>query len=153
MTTKRLQSWLSSRQLLEHSTSVDEVARLLAVVDRDMRDAEVAGLSPDRRFAIAYSAALALATIVLAASGYRAVAQRGHHRVAIAALTEFIGPSVASFARYLDSCRQRRNQGDYERIDVVSDTEAVELLAEARAFRPTVLDWLAREHPELVPGR
>jgi len=64
-----------------------------------------------------------------------------------------MGPSVASLARYLDSCRQRRNQGDYERIDVVFDSEAAELLVEARAFRETVLDWLAREHPELVPGR
>jgi len=69
-----LQRWLDSGALRRHRASGQEVADLLDVVERDLGDAQATVISLDRRFATAYSAALTLATVVLAASGYRVAA-------------------------------------------------------------------------------
>jgi hypothetical protein len=147
----RLQRWVESGALRPHRTSPREIADLLAVVDCDLRDAGVAALSPDRRFAIAYSAALGLATVVLAASGYRAVAQRGHHAVTLQALPELMGKDVRELAVYFDSCRVLRNASDYDRVGGVSAADVKELAQEALAFRGRVLEWLARAHSRVGP--
>jgi len=53
-----LQSWLENRWLTKHDPSPEEIADLLAVVDRDLEDAALDRLSPDGRLNIAYNAAL-----------------------------------------------------------------------------------------------
>lgn len=150
MTTPRLQRWLESGALRRHRASRQEVADLLDVVERDLGDARATVISLDRRFAAAYSAALQLATVVLAASGYRAVAQRGHHAVTLPAI---IGDVVRDVAVYLDSCRSLRNRGDYDRVGVVSASDVTELLDETASFRQQVLGWLSETHPELLADR
>ncbi len=57
---------------MEHQTSPREIADLFGVADRDLRDCQVRGLSADWRLNIAYNAALQIATVALAAAGYRA---------------------------------------------------------------------------------
>jgi hypothetical protein len=150
VTTPRLQHWLDAGALRRHRTSGREVADLLAVAERDLGDAHVTALSLDRRFATAYSAALQLATIVLAASGLRVAAQRGHHAVTWQALPELMGGDIGDTAVYFDSCRTLRNRSDYDRVGVVSEAEVEEVLREAAAFRGQVVDWLYRAHPRLV---
>ena len=81
-----LQNLLESGQLSTHKTSKSEIAELLKAVDRDLTDSQLQGLSADRQFATAYSAALLVATLALAASGYRAQ-QEGHHYWTIQSLT------------------------------------------------------------------
>lgn len=121
MTTQRLQRWVESGALRPHRSSRREIADLLAVVDRDTRCRRARdGRSDDRRFAIAYSAVLGLANAVLAAAGYRAIARRGHHAVALQALPEVMGEGVRDLAVYFDSCRVLRNTSDYDRAGVVS---------------------------------
>jgi hypothetical protein len=66
-----LPDWLANRWLVTHEPSVDEIADLPAVVDRDLADAAVPRLSSDWRSGISYNAALQLATLAVAASGYR----------------------------------------------------------------------------------
>jgi len=46
---------LNSRRLERHTTSSAELDGLREVVARDLKDAELAGLSHDRQFAIAYT--------------------------------------------------------------------------------------------------
>jgi len=148
-----LQRWLDAGALRRHRTSRHEITDLLAVAERDLRDARVTALSLDRRFATAYSAVLQLATIVLAASGLRVTAQRGHHAVTWQALPELMGDDVGDTAVYFDSCRTLRNRSDYDRVGIVSEAEVEELLRETEAFRGQVIDWLSREHPRLVEGQ
>lgn len=150
MTTQRLQRWVESGALRPHRSSRREIADLLAVVDRDLKDAHAMDVSDDRRFAIAYSAVLGLANAVLAAAGYRAIARRGHHAVALQALPEVMGEGVRDLAVYFDSCRVLRNTSDYDRAGVVSSGDVEELTQEAEAFRGQVLDWLAATHPRLL---
>jgi len=58
-------SWLKAEP-----TSRDEIKSLLTIVNRDLKDANVAAISEDRRFEAAYSAARTGATIALRSSGY-----------------------------------------------------------------------------------
>lgn len=148
-----MQRLLESGALRHHRPSRREIAALLAVADRDLADAQVRQTSLDRRFATAYSGALQLATVVVAASGYRAAAQRGHHAVTWQALPQLMGDGLRETAIYFDSCRALRNTTDYDRAGVVSASEVEELLRETAAFGAAVLRWLVGAHPGLVPDR
>jgi hypothetical protein len=150
VTKQSFQRLLESGALRRHRPSRREIIGLLAVADRDLADAHVTQVSLDRRFATAYSGALQLATIVMAASGLRVAAQRGHHAVTWQALPELIGDATRETAIYFDSCRALRNATDYDRAGVVSAAEVDELLREAAAFRTAVLGWLAEKHPRLA---
>ena len=73
-----LKNWFENRWLAEHETSAEEVADLLKIADRDLAAAKVPGLDPDWQMAISYNAALQLATVALAAKGYRPERLRAH---------------------------------------------------------------------------
>jgi len=85
-----LADWKAGGWLVEHKPTRDETRALLGVIDRDLRDSEVAALSPDTQLALAYKAALQAGTIALAAHGNRGGAgtealrdhsvARSHHR-------------------------------------------------------------------------
>jgi len=120
-------------------------------VERDLTDAEVPGLSADRRFAIAYNAALQSTTVVLYAEGYRSVGM-GHHRTTFRILGQTTIPNGEAWADYFDACRRKRNLADYVGVGYISETEADELVREARAFSRSVREWLSAAHPHLSPG-
>jgi hypothetical protein len=80
------------------------VADLLGLVNRDVSDAMIPGLSTDRRFLIAYEAALKLATIPLYCAGYETHG-RGHHWLTFKILPDVMGPAFTDLAEYFDVCR------------------------------------------------
>jgi hypothetical protein len=125
------------------------MADLLAIVDRDLREATHA-VSPDWRFGIAYNAALKLCTMLLHASGYRPEHTLHHYRT-IGALPLILGQERESDVRFLDSCRLKRNTVEYQRAGAATADEAAELIKVASELRAAVLAWLKREHPELAP--
>ena len=143
-----LQDWLSSGWVTEHQTSRREIADLLHLADRDLHDCRAAGLGPDWRLNIAYSAALQAATAALAASGHRASRESHHYRV-IQSLAHTIKASGDLIAR-LDQFRKKRNIADYERAGVVSDQEAEEMIELAQRLRDDVEQWLRANRPDLV---
>ncbi|MEW6231659.1 MAG: SAV_6107 family HEPN domain-containing protein [Chloroflexota bacterium] len=132
-----------------HHTNPQEIANLFAVIERDLADAAIQGLSTDRRFATAYNAALQAAMVVLYCEGYRTTGL-AHHATAFEFVRMALGPSVGPLMDYFDHCRTRRSRVEYERVEHVSETETAHLLAEARVFRDTVRAWIERVHPELV---
>jgi len=139
MSLKRL---LSNGRLRRQKASAEEIADLFAVVDRDLNDASIKGLSPDRRFATAYNAVLQLATIAIRANGYR-TAGLGHHSTTFEALPLVLGKDFKERADYFDACRSKRNTTDYGRVGDVSETEAAELLREARLFKKEIREWMS----------
>jgi hypothetical protein len=143
-----LQSWLESGQLRAHKTSKREITELLKAVNRDLADSQLQGLSADRRFATAYSAALLVATLALAASGYRAQ-QEGHHYWSIKSLA-FTLKLDAKTVDELNAFRRKRNIADYERVGMVSEREIKKMIALAKELRATVMEWLKKNHPELI---
>ncbi len=143
-----LEDWLRNGWLVEHRPSAQEICDLLAIVDRDMRDCEVQGLSPDWRLNIAYNAALQPATAALAAGGCRASRESHHYRV-IQSLSLTIRPE-GSLVRQFDQFRKKRNIGEYDRAGTISDQEADEMVALAQELRDRITDWLRLNHPDLL---
>jgi hypothetical protein len=125
-----------------------EIGDRLAVVERDLVNSAVVGLSPDWTLNIAYNAALQAAAAALAASGYRAAREAHHYRV-IQSLAFTIGSTQSTIVR-LDVFRKKRNLGEYERAGATTEQEAREMVALAREISREVRAWLAAHHPELV---
>jgi hypothetical protein len=107
-----LQQWSQNGWLRPHKSSAAEVRGLLAIVERDLRDAE-GEISADWRFGIAYNAALKLCTILLHASGFRPEKTLAHYRT-LAALPLILGSMRQSDADYLETCRTKRNTAEYD---------------------------------------
>lgn len=143
-----LKNWQLSGWLVAHTTSPQEIADLLAVADRDLRDCMASGLSADWRLNIAYNADLQAATAALAACGYRAVREAHHFRV-IQSLVYIIGLEGKTVTQF-DAFRKKRNIGGYERAGMVSDYEANEMLSLAQKIRERVESWLKEKYPELL---
>jgi len=143
-----LKDWLRNGWLIEHHASSREIRDLLGVVDRDLADCRVSGLSPDWRLNIAFNAALQAATAALAAAGYRASRESHHYRV-IQSLVFTIG-SDTRLVRQFDQFRKKRNVGGYERSGVVSDQEAKEMQDLAQKLRDEIEAWVLKNHPDLL---
>ena len=142
-----LEQWTKNGWLRPHKASTQETAGLLAIVDRDLKDAE-GGVSDDWRFGIAYNAALKLCTILLRASGYRPERNLAHYRT-LTALPLILGDARKDDASYLDACRAKRNTAEYETAGVVTGEDAAELIAFVKELRQDVIAWLRKNHPEL----
>ena len=140
-----LKDWLNSGWLVEHRSSPQEIADLLALADRDLHDCRAPGLSPDWRLNIAYNAALQAATAALAAAGYRAAREAHHYRV-----IQSLAYTIAADSRrvvQLDAFRKKRNISGYDRASATSDKEAEEMFALAKKIREDVETWLRANHP------
>ena len=106
-------------------------------------------LSADWRLGISYNAALQLATLALAAEGYRPGRDRAHER-AILSLRDTVDADPKT-VDLLDLTRRKRNLVNYERAGMTSATEAEEVHAAATALRGEVVRWLKRKHRALCP--
>ena len=143
-----LRDWQRNSWLVEHKSSPEEIAALLAIVERDLANAKVAGLSDDWRLNIAYNAALQAATAALAAAGFRAAREQHHYRT-IQSLALTIGWPAAKVDRF-DRFRKKRNIIGYESAGVVSDLEVREMHELAIGLRGDVLAWLGKQYPKLL---
>jgi hypothetical protein len=143
-----LSDWVKAQWLVEQKSSRAEIANLLGVVDQDLRDCQIKGLSEDARLAIAYNAALQSALAALAAVGYRP-SRDAHHYRAILSLEFTIGADAKLIAR-LEAFRKKRNLGDYSIAGSTSKKEADEIFALARQLRKDVEQWIHANHSQLL---
>lgn len=143
-----LHDWAESKWLRQHTTSREEIAGLLGIVERDLADAGQ-GISADWKFGIAYNAALRLCTILLHAEGYRPERTLQHYRT-IQALGLILGPDKRADVEYLEVCRKKRNIIEYDAAGTVTDRDATELAAFVVELRDRVLAWLREHHAELL---
>lgn len=146
-TLKQLQS---SRMVRPHKTSKAEIETLFAVVARNLSDATVPQLSDDGRFLMAYSAAFQLSTIALVASGLEAHGD-DHHKTTFSTLPATMGSHMTLTSDYLERCRRKRNNIQYDQINVATKSEADELYKKVLTFKAEVLRWLSENHPQLSP--
>ncbi len=144
-------SWtnlLAARTVQAHATSRNEITNLRQIVKRDLNDAAIDALSADRRFATAYNAVLQLVKMAVACAGYRITSGAGHHQKSFEAVKTAIGTvEAANLADYFDLCRRKRNDIDYDFAEVVTETEAEELLEKAKEFQILIEDWIDKNHP------
>jgi len=141
------QQLLNDKKVKTHTTTFQELDALRSVIDRDLQDAALSGLSADRRFATAYNAALQVSKMVIACVGYR-VSGASHHQTTFEALELALGSSVTPLASYFDLCRRKRNTVDYDIANVASETEAEQILKEAGNLRQIAENWIAHNYPQ-----
>jgi hypothetical protein len=143
-----LKDWLNKGWVVSHKTSPEEIAELFGVADRDLDDCKAEGLSPHWKLAIAYNAALQMATAALAACGYRS-SREAHHLRVIQSL-RYTTNAEPSLVVEFDAFRKKRNIGGYERAWAVTDKEADEMVILATKLRADIEEWLKKNHPELL---
>jgi uncharacterized protein (UPF0332 family) len=144
-----LDDWVRNDWLKRHKTTNAEIDGLLAIVDRELQDSEVDGVSTDGKFSHAYRAALTLATVLLYASGYSPSRGQSHHYRTLEAVPEVLGAIAKDDAAYLQSCRAKRNAAEYDAANEASETECAELIEFAKEFRETVRAWLRKSNVAL----
>lgn len=144
-----LADWAKNGWLRPHKSSKEEITNLLEIVERDLKDASAKGLSDDWKFGIAYNAALKLCTVLLHSSGYRPEKNLAHYRT-LQALPLILGDKYKSDADYLDTCRKKRNETEYDFAGNVSEDEVTELTEFCNELKIVVLEWLKKNHKSLV---
>lgn len=141
-----LTEWADGVGLRPHKTNATEVASLLAIVERDLADAQ-SQISADWRFGIAYNAALNLCAILLYASGYQAEKDLRHCHTTDAL------PLILYYRKddtgYLETCRAKCITAQSELDGAVTERDVSELVEFVKELRSDVLYWLQQCHPEL----
>jgi hypothetical protein len=136
--------WVKNGWLVAHKSSKQEIANLLGIVARDLKDSQAQDVSDDWRFAIAYNAALQAATAALAAAGYRASRDDHHYRV-IQSLEITLGKDT-KFVRAFDAFRKKRNVSSYDIGGGISHREVEEMLGFAQTLQQDVEHWIRTNH-------
>lgn len=137
--------WVNNGWLVAHTSSKQEIANLLGIVARDLKDSQAKGVSNDWRFAIAYNAALQAATAALAAAGYRATRESHYYRV-IQSL-ELTVRKDAKFIQNFDAFRKKRNVSNYDIGGGISNREVEEMIGIAQQ---DVEQWMRTNHASLL---
>ncbi len=144
-----LADWMKNGWLRSHKPSREEIKNLFEIVERDLKDASAKGLSDDWKFGIAYNAALKLCTILLHASGYRPEKNLAHYRT-LQSLPLILGKEYEADANYLDVCRKKRNETEYDFPGAISDDEVVEIIDFCKKLREETKLWLTKSRKDLL---
>ncbi len=83
--------------------------------------------------------------MAIACAGYR-TSGLGHRQTTFEAAELALGPGSAPFRAYFDACRRKRNTVDYDRAHVASETEAQQVLTEAKNFLQFTENWITQNH-------
>ena len=144
-----LQRWQANGWLIAHTAKANNIRSLFEVADRNLSDCQASGLSADARFGFAYMAARELGMAALNAEGYEPARGQSHHFRAIQSLAHTIGAD-ATIVDQLDQGRKKRNISEYDRIGMISDQEADEMIELAERLRQDVEAWFQGRHPDLM---
>ncbi len=139
-----LAALLANKRVGRHLTSSSELANLRKLIARDLADAATPGLSADRTFATAYNAVLQVSKLGLAFAGYRVP---GHHQTTFEPAGLAIGHAARQLADYFETCRRKRYVIEYDSAEVVTESQAVELLEKATEHQGLVENWVAKNYP------
>jgi hypothetical protein len=88
--------------------------------------------------------------MAIACAGYRLASTQGHHRLTFDAARLALGASAARSLDFFEACRRKRNVIDYDPSSVATETEAKEVIDEARSFLELVEQWVTTHHPNLA---
>jgi hypothetical protein len=125
------------------------IGKLMAAAERNIADAQLAGLSTENRFDAAYKAIMQLAMVALNSNGYRTLTSKpGHHQTAIQTLASTVGLAQGKVI-VLDALRKQRNLSDYSG-DLVPDAVAAECMASASSLHAHLRAWLKVNRPDLL---
>lgn len=144
-----LQNLAKIGQLHPHEARPDEIGRLIAAAQRNLKDAGRQENSAETRFDCAYKAIMQCALLAMMAAGYRpATNAPGHHQTMIQSLPLTLGVSNDTWI-VLDGLRKKRNQNDYTGAPVF-EPEVNEAIAHASDLLHAVQSYLRSTHSHLM---
>jgi hypothetical protein len=121
-----LENLARARQLNAEPPVREQIGRLLAGAEDQLRDSRNASLAAASRFMLAYNAAHALALAALRAAGYRP-SSAGHRKILFQVLDATAG-APPELWRALDRYHDRRNASEYEGAPPASAVEAEDIV-------------------------
>jgi hypothetical protein len=140
--------WVKNGWPVAHKSSKQEIANLLGIVARDLKDSQAKDVSDDWRFAIAYNAALQAATAALAAAGYRASRENHHYRV-IQSLELTLGERCEVHPR-LRCVPEKEEREQLRHGGGISHREVEEMIGIAQSLQQDVEQWIRTNHSSLL---
>ena len=133
---------LDDGRIQPHRFRRRDLEAYMALAQSRLSDSDLAGMSTDVKYMLAYDAIHSAARAVMAAEGYRATHQPGHHATMFEFLERVADGRWQPQAEQFDDARKKRNRAAYERFGLISETEAGQLLEAARVFLAEVHEWL-----------
>jgi hypothetical protein len=121
-----LENLARAKQFNAEPPAAEQISRLLASAEAQLRDSRNAALSGPSRFMLAYNAAHALALAALRAAGYRP-SSAGHRKIIFQALAA-TADAPPELWLALDKYHDRRNASEYEGAPPASTVEAEDLV-------------------------
>lgn len=143
-----LQNLLKIQSLVKFKAQPDDIQKLLAAAERNLKDSAVTSISEENRFDAAYKCIMQCALMSLLAEGFRpSKSKPGHHQILIQTLALTIGAEAGTVI-VLDGLRKQRNINDYDG-DPISPTLVEECIRQAEALLARVRSWLVVHHSDL----
>lgn len=125
---------LKQGRIHAHRATPEEIARLLALADRDIRMARrIMAEDWDWAFSIAYNAVLQAARAFMYSQGFRPATDQGHKNT-FAFMREALGNEFASLIGYFDRMRTKRNHAIYDVAGLITEGEAHAIFEKAVEF-------------------
>jgi hypothetical protein len=123
-----LENLARAKQLNAEPLSTEQIGRLLASAETQLRDSRNTSLGAPSRFMLAYNAAhaLALALAALRAAGYRP-SSAGHRKIIFQVL-DATADAPPELWRALDRYHDRRNASEYEGAPPATTVEAEDMV-------------------------
>ena len=125
---------LNSGRIRRETISQPEVLRVMEVADRDMRTArKMMDEERDWGFAVGYNAVLQASRAYMFSQGFRPASAESHKNT-LAFMEVALGKEHRQLVTYFDRMRKKRHQAVYDQVGLISEKEAVDLLARAEEF-------------------
>jgi len=87
--------------------------------------------------------------MTLGCAGYRvSTTLPGHHQTTFEAAGLVLGSASQHLTDYFEMCRRKRHVIDYDLADVVTESQAQELLEKAGDYQTLVETWVAGKYPK-----
>ena len=145
-----LDAWRTSRLMVEHEPSRQEILELLGIVRTDFEDIHIPQVSADQRLACCPSALLTAARAALRAAGYRVSKTSPSHLYDAIPSLRFTVGLEDRVLRQMESMGKKRVTADYVRVGEVSESMVEEGLALAEEHCERIIDWIRTAHPSLI---
>jgi len=125
---------LKTGRIHSQRVSKPEIRRALQRADRDLKTAiQIMATDCDWDFAVAYNAILQASRAYMFAQGYRPAGTEGHKNT-FAFLLIALGEKYRDLITYFDRMRNKRNQAIYDVAGLITETEAEQILSQARKY-------------------
>jgi hypothetical protein len=144
-----LEAMVDHRQLSRGVADSNEAQARLRQALADLATVRAVSSNPKAACSLAWEATLESLLGWLSLFGYRVTSERGHHAVAVRAVTALLDTSDArALLRRLDGLRRLRDNALYNNLPIEAD-EVEEYLPDVA----TLANWLERAVAHLLPER